>query len=130
MYSAIVGWDPVRYLLGKLQNRGVSKIVARTGLGIIGTGLIVTPMLASVNPLGGLIVLALLAILPISIALFGENPVLALYESCAKNRESRESDQIFDQEQDSSAASVVHYASRATTNESSDSRESTHHEAA
>lgn len=127
MYSAIVGWDPVRYVLGNLESKGVSRLVARAGLGIIGTGLIATTMLANVSPLGGLVVLSLAGILPIFIAIFGENPVTALFET---QQASEQFGQNIDQKQDAETASVVEYASRIAGKASQQNHVPTHHEAA
>lgn len=127
MYSAIVGWDPIRYVLSSLESRGISRTVARTGLGVIGTGLIVTTMVTNVSPLGGLAVLALVGILPIFVAIFGENPVTALFEN---KQHSEQFDQEIDQRQDAETASVVEYAPRVAGKASQEDHVPTHHEAA
>lgn len=127
MYSAIVGWDPARYVLSNLESHGVSRIIARVGLGIIGTGLIVATMLTSVSPLGGIAILAILGILPIFIALFGENPVTALFEP---RQISAEIDRDIDQKRDATLGSVVEYAPRDAKNVSNHEGLPTHHEAA
>ena len=127
MYSAIVGWDPVRYVLSSLESQGISRLVGRLGLGIIGTGLIAATMFTSMSPLGGLAILAILGILPIFIAIFGENPVVALFES---SQFSSESDLQIDQEQDALAGRVVEYTPRGERKASQHDHLPTHHEAA
>lgn len=124
MFTAVVGWDPVRYVLTNSEAVGINQKVARTGLVIIGTGLIGATMLTSVNPLGGLAVLALLGTLPLFIAIFGENPVTALFESSRKV-----SEQNIDQRQDSGESRVVEYTPRAGRKKSQQHLP-THHEAA
>jgi hypothetical protein len=129
MFTAVVGWDPVRYVLAITdEHNGVSQVVARTGLVIIGTGLIGSTMLTSVNPLGGLSVLALLGILPIFVAIFGENPIKALFES---SRVSSQSDQSIDQGQEADSTGSVDYAANDAQYVSQRaSRRNAHHEAA
>jgi len=129
MFTAVVGWDPVRYVLAIAEeHNGTSQTVARTGLVIIGTGLIGSAMLTSVNPLGGLSVLALLGILPIFVAIFGENPVKALFES---SRASQQSGQNIDQGQEADSTSPVDYAANDAQYVSRRARRrAAHHEAA
>ena len=127
MYSAIVGWDPVRYVLSNLESQGISRAVARAGLAVIGTGLIAATMFTSLSPLGGLAVLALLGILPIFIAIFGENPLVALFES---SQVRAEFDREIDQTQDEPAGRVVEYAPRGERKASQHDHLPTHHEAA
>lgn len=127
MYSAIVGWDPVRFVLQNLESKGISRFVARAGLGVIGTGLIAATMLTSMTPIGGLAVLALLGILPIFVAIFGENPVVALFES---EQESQRYSRNVDQTQESDTARIVEYASRDTQTAPEPDHGHTHHEAA
>jgi len=107
MFSAIVGWDPVRFILSASDEMlGVNRTVARVGLTVIGTGLISATMLVDTNPLGGLVILALLAVLPILAAIFGENPVAALVESC---RHAKGELQNIDQRQVTLKAGTVEY---------------------
>jgi hypothetical protein len=127
MFSAVVGWDPVRYVLEGNKEWGISQTVARAGLVVIGTGLIGAPMLASVNPIGGLSLLALLGILPIFAAIFGENPVTALIES---NRGYHDKTQDIDQKQVAEQGRVVEYTRKDSQNSSHQEHLPTHHEAA
>lgn len=128
MFTAIVGWDPIRYVLANAnEEQGVSQTVARTGLVIVGTGLIGATMVTSVYPLGGLAVLALLGILPIFVAIFGENPVSALFES---GRTGLESGSEIDQGQESDHATPVDYAANEARFSAKKAPRDTHHEAA
>lgn len=124
MFTAVVGWDPVRYVLNNSETAGINQKVARVGLVIIGTGLIGATMLTTVNPIGGLAVLALLGILPLFVAIFGENPITALIESSRKA-----AGQDIDQRQESGQSRVVEYTPRAGK-KSSQQHLPTHHEAA
>ncbi len=127
MFSAVVGWDPVRYVLSGDKDLGISQTVARAGLVIVGTGLIGATMFATVNPLGGLIILALLGIAPIFVAIFGENPVIALIES---NRIYRDIGQDIDQRQVKDKAPVIEYPRKDSSKTSRQDHVPTHHEAA
>ena len=127
MFSAVVGWDPVRYVLTGNKYLGISQTVARAGLVIIGTGLIGATMFSTVNPLGGLIVLALLGIVPVFVAIFGENPVTALIES---NRFYQDSGQNIDQRQVKDKARVVEYTRKDSSKSPQQDHLPTHHEAA
>ena len=127
MFSAVVGWDPLRYVLNSSDSVGVNKAVARTGLVVIGAGLIAATMLAEIAPLGGLTILALVGILPIFVAIFGENPVAALFDS---TQSTAEFSQYSDRKQDEIGANVVKYASRETQKASHQDHEHSHHEAA
>lgn len=126
MFSAVVGWDPVRYVLSD-KERGISQTVARAGLVVIGTGLIGATMLASVNPIGGLSLLALLGILPIFVAILGENPVTALVES---SRSHQDEVQNIDQKQVAEQGRVVEYTRKDSQKSSHQEHLPTHHEAA
>jgi hypothetical protein len=128
MFTAIVGWDPVGYVFASIEESDwISKTVARVGLGIVGTGLILATMLVSVNPLGGFAILALLGIAPIFLAIFGENPIKVLFES----RETKsDSDQYFDQGQVSDDNEVVGYSANNAEFEPRKVDQPSHHEAA
>ena len=127
MFTAVVGWDPVRYVLAGNKNWGISQTVARAGLVVIGTGLIGATLLTTVNPVGGFALLALLGILPIFVAIFGENPVTALLES---NRIYQDREQTIDQRQVAEQGRVVEYTRKDSNKSSSQEHLPTHHEAA
>jgi len=127
MFSAVVGWDPVRYVLSDNDNWGISQTLARAGLVVIGTGLIGATMLATVNPLGGLAILALVGILPVFIAIFGENPVAALMQS---SRGHSQNEQNVDQGQVVTSGRVVEYTRRDSGKPVHQEHVPTHHEAA
>lgn len=128
MFTALVGWDPIDYVLASVEDSDrVSKILARVSLGIVGTGLILATMLVSVNPLGGFAILGLLGIAPIFLAIIGENPIKALFES----RETRsDSDQYFDQGQVSDDNVIVEYPANEAEFERRKAGQPSHHEAA
>lgn len=127
MFSAVVGWDPVRYVLTGNKYLGISQTVARASLVVIGTGLIGATMVATVNPVGGLAILALLGILPMFAAIFGENPFTALIES---NRIYQNRGQNIDQRQVKDKARVIEYTRKDSSKSSQQDHLPTHHEAA
>ena len=86
MYTAIVGWDPVAFVVASAKEQGkyaLIKLAARIFLFSMGAVLIGATLLvaSSLDSLGNFSVLALVAILPIYVAIFGENPLLALRDS-------------------------------------------------
>ena len=128
MFTAVVGWDPVRYVLNASdETLGVSRSVARAGLVVIGTGLIGATMLTTVNPIGGIAVLALLGILPIFAAIFGENPLTALLTS---SRTSTVEQKKSDQKPVSDKRRVVEYTPKAASKSVKHEHLPEHHEAA
>jgi len=128
MFTAVVGWDPVRYVLNTSDEAlGVSRSVARAGLVVIGTGLIGATMLTTVNPIGGIAVLALLGILPIFAAIFGENPLTALLTS---SRMSTVKQEKSDQKQVSDNRRVVEYTPKTASKSVKREHLPEHHEAA
>lgn len=107
MFTAIVGWDPLQYAVNSLQvSCRTRRVLARTGLLVIGLGLIATTMLVDAAPLGSLVVLALIAIVPIYAALIGENPLSALVDS---RKVPVPLAQSIDVPQKEDNSSVVHY---------------------
>ena len=83
MYTAVVGWDPVKFLMEVAEPKGRSAqlqwaarfVLAMTGVVMIGTTLTIS------GEVGWYGLLALFAIVPVFIAIMGENPVDALRDS-------------------------------------------------
>lgn len=112
MFTAVVGWDPVRYTINNSdETLGMRQTVARAGLVVVGTGLIGAAMLTTVHPIGGIAVLALLGVVPVFIAIFGENPLVALIQS---SRNITEKPENSDQNQPSDNRRIVEYVSKAS----------------
>jgi len=89
MFTAIVGWDPVLFAKETAEINGKTKLlraVARIILLIIGTMMIVIAVTIPGKYIGWYSVLALLAIVPITIAIMAENPIQTLRESNAALR--------------------------------------------
>jgi len=89
MYTAIVGWDPVAFILASARAQGKYsqiRVAARVFLFIIGAALIgYTLVIAELSSkvLGNNSILALVGILPIYVAIIAENPIVALRDSIA-----------------------------------------------
>jgi len=133
MFTAVVGWDPVRYVLNdSRQTLGVNQTVARTGLVVVGTGLIAATMLTTVNPIGGIAILALLGILPIFVAIFGENPFSALAQSCRNYEYGNDEENLVNpvQTQVSENLRVVEYTPKESAKTVKHDHLPEHHEAA
>lgn len=127
MFSAIVGWDPVRYVLYGDNDWCISQTVARAGLIVIGTGLIGATLLSEAYPMGGLVILALVGTLPIFVAILGENPVSALMQSSSGQPQI---EQNVDQRQVADPGRVVTYTRRDSGKSTHQEHVPTHHEAA
>ncbi|WP_455201325.1 YgaP-like transmembrane domain [Kaarinaea lacus] len=84
MFTAIVGWDPIQFVMdtGALNGKTVlSNLVSRIVLISVGTMMILVTLTISETYVGWYGLLALLAIVPVMIAIMGENPVQALRKS-------------------------------------------------
>ena len=97
MYTAVVGWDPVAFVVALAKAQGKYKqvqIASRVFLFSLGAVMIgATLMLAtSAEWLEVYSLMALAAILPICAAIMAENPLLALYESIINLRNSGQID--------------------------------------
>lgn len=89
MYTAVVGWDPVKYFMDVAEPLGRAvqlQWAARLVLAIIGSVMIGATLTVH-GELGWFGLLALLAIGPVFIAIIGENPLHALRESNAAYNE-------------------------------------------
>ena len=89
MYTAVVGWDPVKFLMEVAEPQGRSAqlqwaarfVLVMTGIAMIGATLTIS------GEVGWYGLLALFAIVPVFIAIMGENPVDALRDSSKQLRD-------------------------------------------
>lgn len=89
MFTAIVGWDPVQFVVdtGALNNKTfLLNLVSRIVLVSVGIMMLLVTLTIPDTYVGWYSLLALLSIVPIMIAIVGENPVQALRESHAAIR--------------------------------------------
>lgn len=83
MFTAVVGWDPVQFIIDTAQSRGrraTVRLAARILLAMISAAMIGTTLTVS-GELGWYSLLALAAIVPMFLAILGEDPIEALCES-------------------------------------------------
>jgi hypothetical protein len=86
MFTAVVGWDPILFVIETGEHAGKSRrvrIVARVVLAGVGALMILAPLTVPTGPLGWFSLPALFGTLPVFIAILGENPIQALQDSAA-----------------------------------------------
>ncbi len=89
MFTAVVGWDPILFIIETGEHAGRSKQVrmaARIVLASVGTLMIVASLTVPVGRVGWYSLSALIGTLPVFIAILGENPLQALQDSIADLR--------------------------------------------
>ncbi|WP_455206862.1 hypothetical protein [Kaarinaea lacus] len=90
MFTAIVGWDPILFLVESGEHAGKSsqvRTVARLVLISVGALMIVAALIIPAGYIGWYSLLALFGAIPVFIAILGENPVLALHDSIVDLRD-------------------------------------------
>jgi hypothetical protein len=83
MFTAVVGWDPVQFIINTAQSQGRRarvRLAARILLAGISAAMISATLMVS-GELGWYSLLALAAIVPMFLAILGEDPIEALCES-------------------------------------------------
>jgi len=86
MFTAVVGWDPVMFVIETGEHAGRSNQVrtaARIILASVGALMIAATLTAPTGRIGYYSLPALFGILPVFIAILGENPIQALRASIA-----------------------------------------------
>ena len=89
MFTAVVGWDPVLFIIETGEQAGRSRRVrmtARIVLASVGALMIAATLTVPSGRIGLYSLPALFGIWPVFIAILGENPLLALRESIADLR--------------------------------------------
>jgi len=84
MFTAVVGWDPVMFIIETGEHAGRSNQVrkaARIILAGVGALMIAATLTVPAGRIGYYSLPALFGILPIFVAILGENPILALRSS-------------------------------------------------
>jgi len=89
MFTAVVGWDPILFIIETGEQAGKSRQVrmtARIVLASVGALMIAATLAVPTARIGLYSLPALFGIWPVFIAILGENPLLALQESIAELR--------------------------------------------
>lgn len=89
MFTAVVGWDPVLFIIETGEQAGRSsqvRMAARIVLASVGALMIVATLTVPVGRVGWYSLSALIGTLPVFIAILGENPLQALQDSVADLR--------------------------------------------
>jgi hypothetical protein len=89
MFTAVVGWDPILFVIETGEQAGRSRQVrmtARIVLASVGALMIAATLTVPTERIGLYSLPALFGIWPVFIAILGENPLLALRESIADVR--------------------------------------------
>lgn len=84
MFTAIVGWDPIQFAKETSElNEKTNLLSAVSRIVLVGVGvmMILATLTSPGNFVGWYSLLALFAIVPVMIAIMGENPIRALRES-------------------------------------------------